>query len=433
MKNSHLYLILACGLLLLGYALSASFFYRSNLEQDLYSKAEQLLSSTEGMENVTVSFSKLDARLSGEVANPELKKKAARLIAGLPSVKIASNTIGIAKTTPPQTGTEPDKSGLASANAPPPAPPPPKPNPSTLTLVSNDGDTVLTGVVTSLARKKQLVKPFALTGSFFDLQSDRLKIDPKIQPDDWPEALPRYLAIVATKTKRARLILTNTKFEVVAAAVDERAARQIEHAANTLNLPGRQRNIDITAQALPEKPADGFFFYSLMNAQGNRITLEGRLGSHEDKDSLIDIVKTDLPEVEVAELIEITPEDNGDWSPPEYSARLPNMLSLFYSRVEAGNIIASANGLYAVGEMKPGLVPEDLSDLLQIMLGTETRLLTDLTPNAADFASVARPAPPAPPPAATPPPAESSAASSNNAKATPATTTRKETESTPGN
>ena len=81
MKNTHLYIILACGLLLLVYAVSASLLYRSAIEGDLRVRAQELLASSDGLEDVEVAFTNLDARLSGTVTNPQLKSKAERLVA----------------------------------------------------------------------------------------------------------------------------------------------------------------------------------------------------------------------------------------------------------------------------------------------------------------------------------------------------------------
>jgi hypothetical protein len=389
-KNKHLYIILACGLLLLVYAVSASLLYRSAIESDLHARAQDLLASSNGLENVAVAFTNLDARLSGTVTNPQLKSKAERLVAGLPAVRVVASTI----TFPPKEfTTPPDIAKAATPSDPPPPPeppqpPPPKPKPSTVTLVSNDDEVVLTGTVTSVARKKKLLKPFALTGLLFELDTSRLKIDPEITPDDWPEDLAPYFALVATRSRNSRLILTNTKFDLMASALDERAAAQIRQATKALALPGRKQSVEINAQPLPPLPDEGFFFRALMNAQGNRLTLEGRLGSHQEKDQLIEIIRTDLPGIDFAEQIEVA--GGSDWSAPEYAPRLSNMLSLVYTRAATANVIAEPDGIYLVGEMKPGLSPDDVTDLLRIMLGIDQNLQSDLLPHASDFIPVSR-------------------------------------------
>lgn len=381
----------AAGLLLLAYALTASFFYRANLEEYLSANAQDLLSNTPGLEGVDVSFTELDARLSGTVSSKSLKEKAARLIAGLPSVTIASNSIGVEEIPAPQDKTDSVHSTAKQERPLPPEPPPPKPNPSTLTMVIDNGTTVLTGTVTSLARKKELVTPFALAGGFFDLESNRLQIDPDIQPDDWPESLPRFLALIATRSKTARLILTNTKFDLAVSALDERSAQQLEQLAQSLKFPGRQRTIMVDIQSFPKKPSKGFFLFAQMNSKGDRLRFEGRLASHKEKDSLIEIVTTDLAIFGFAEQIEIESLSEQNGSQPEYISRLPNILSLVYSRAAVASIFADTDQVYVVGEMKPGLNSADLRDLLKIMIGTRTHLHTDLLPNAQDFVSIARP------------------------------------------
>lgn len=362
---------LACVFLILAYAAVVEFFYRDEIESDLTAKAESLIAGRSGLENVSVEFHAFDAYLWGNVSSPELIDEAEELITSLPAARVFSNDIAYSSLKPARTPT-PKPAAAPSPAEPAPAPvQAPKPAPR-LHIVAREDSISLGGAVPDVTTKGTFLTAIALSGRYLDVHSGDLTIDPSLPPTGWPAELPRFLSLLLTRTNVAVLSIDRDRIEVTATAIDSVAREQVLRRLDTIDFPGRHLKIDLAEAEELEGPAEAFFFKAVL--VDGKLAIQGRLGSAEAKEKLDEICRTDLAGVEITDEISVVE----DLAPPDWSARIPHLLSLVCNRTLGARVTATGEVLHIIGEMNRLQAPEDLADSLLLMLGPGVELKTRL-------------------------------------------------------
>ncbi len=380
-----LLLSITCILLIVAYAVGVQFFYKDKFAQDLTVKAERLISTAAGLENVSVEFRAFDAFLSGRVSTPEHRDRAAQLIASLPAARVVSNGIAypgfdpgaasraadaeisrLRTSSPEIAGSEPPKP------LPPPLPPPKEP--ATLDFAASGNTITLRGAVPDITTKSAFLRAIALSGRYLEVVGNEFTIDPEVAPANWPGALPNFAAFLLTRTTEARLVINDSEIDVTATAFDSVSREQILRRINQLEFPGRHLRIDVAQAPDLEMVPDAFFFKATL--EDVRLVVHGRLSEASSRERIDTVLKTDLPGVVIQnELAVVTALNTPDWS-----RRLPNLLSLVCTRTDGARLSAKGSELRVIAEMKPGQSPEDLADILSLMTGPAVTLETRLLP-----------------------------------------------------
>jgi hypothetical protein len=243
--------------------------------------------------------------------------------------------------------------------------------------VSKAGTVALDGSIPDLRLKADFLTAIAASGKFPEIQASGFTIDTKRQPPGWPAGLPSFTAFLLTRTSEADLLIDPDHVRLQALALDGPARDQIERRFKTLDFKKRKRIVEIDQSPGPVIPEDGFFLKSTLLDDGrNELVLRGRLPSRQMGSQIVNVLKIDLPTSRIQAQIE---EARGI-DPPEWAGRLPNLLSLLHTRTRSARATATQERLHIVGEMRESEAPEDLADVMALMLGSQVIIESHLLP-----------------------------------------------------
>ena len=161
---------------------------------------------------------------------------------------------------------------------------------------------------------------------------------------------------------------------VTATALDSVSREQILRRLNKLEFPGCHLRIDVSQAPELDFGQEAFFFKATF--ENGRLTVHGRLSERKTSERLASILATDLPGIIIENELEIT----SSLTTPNWSRRLPNLLSLVCTRTDGARISTNGTDLRIIAEMKPDQAPEDLADILSLMTGPAVSLETRLLP-----------------------------------------------------